>query len=123
EMDRNVLVGLEDAAVHQGELGDDADLFKGRPLLPGQDEDVAGGQKAAAPGTADLVRTEVPGAERRFEALGADLQRLDVDRAGGLDGVAVAVTRLQDDLQGLVAGLMVVVVAAGAAAERDLLER
>ena len=56
DADGHVLVGLEQPAVGQAELGDDAYLVVVRPDLPGEDEDVAGAEKAGAPRAAQLRR-------------------------------------------------------------------
>src|SRR5262249_31220644 len=118
----HVAVGLEYATVGHGELHQHAHLFGGGEDLPGEDEEVAGGEEAAPPRAAQLLGGHRPGAERVLESFGRNLQRVNLDAPGGFHGVAVEVARLDDDLQALVAGQTVLVESAGLPAELDRLD-
>jgi hypothetical protein len=118
-MNLDVLVRLEDPAIAQHQAGHNTQVFRRRPGLPGQRDNVAAAEQAALPRAAQIIRTNIPRRERRLDAVGIDLQSQDVQRSGCLDQVVGPVARLEHDLQGIVSRLVVGIQAAGHPAQGD----
>src|SRR5262249_59782176 len=77
----DVLIGLEDAAVGELELRGDAQLLGGRPDLPRQVQYVTGRQQSAAPGTAQLLRRNLPRRQGALDTFRRDFLRLNEELA------------------------------------------
>src|SRR5207237_1199108 len=77
---------------------------------------------SAPPRAPHLVRRHIPGGKRRFDSLGTNVQGFDMESPWSLDGVPVAVLGFDNDLQGLVTRAVIIIQAARAATQGDLLQ-
>src|SRR3989442_5297698 len=101
-MDGYILLRFKDPSVAHHKPGHHAHLFIRGPASPRQHQRISGAQESAPPRAPHLVRRHFPGGKRRLDSFGTDVQGFVIESPWSLDGVAVAVLRVDDDLPGLI---------------------